>query len=543
MKTTILSLIISTLTPPPFGGGKANVVHAQTCTSDFKTIGEIFAGETDDQTIGSALFLTGLNDALSTKGPFTVFAPTDRAFDALPNGELDALFADPEALSDILSYHVLSGEFNYEEVAALIGTEIKTVKRATVAVGGTSNNVVLNGVATFVIKDIMACNGIIHFIDAVLLPPSAPSKTPTLKPTEMPEYCSDKNTIVEIFAGKTNFQTLSVALSLTGLNDTLRTEGPFTVFAPTDRAFDALPNGELDALIADPEALADILTYHVLSGEFNSEEVAALIGTEIPTVNGATVAVGGTSKNVVLNGVATFVNNDIMACNGIIHVIDAVLLPPSAPSKTPTGKPTEMPEYCSATIVEVAAGVGTFQTLGVALSLTGLNDTLSNEGPFTVFAPTDKAFAALPDGRLDALIADPEALADILTYHVLSGEVNYEEVVALAGTEIETVNGATVAVGGTSKNVVLNGVATFVKKDIMACNGIIHVIDTVLLPPSAPSATPSITKSSKKNKNGKESKTPKKNSKFGTTEPPKKKATEKNSKFGTTEPPKKKAKA
>merc|ERR1711957_1112158 len=183
------------------------------------------------------------------------------------------------------------------------------------------------------------------------------------------------------------------------------------------------------------------------------------------------------------NDVVKVITTDIEACNGIIHVIDTVLIPPSAPSETPTGKPTKMPKFCSKTIVEIAADAGTFETLGLALSLTGLDAVLSTEGPFTVFAPTDTAFNALPAGTLDALVADPAALADILTYHVLSGEVSSSEVVALAGTDVGTVNGATVATDVMSGEVILNDVVKVITTDIEACNGIIHVIDTVLIPP------------------------------------------------------------
>jgi len=131
-------------------------------------------------------------------------------------------------------------------------------------------------------------------------------------------------------------------------------------------------------------------------------------------------------------------------------------------------------------IVEVAIDAGSFQTLVTAVDAAGLTETLSEGGPFTLFAPTDAAFDALPEGTIEALLADPEALADILTYHVVSGEVTAEQVVTL--TAATTVNGAAVDIRVEGGNVFVND-AMVVQTDIQASNGIIHVIDAVILPP------------------------------------------------------------
>ena len=134
-------------------------------------------------------------------------------------------------------------------------------------------------------------------------------------------------------------------------------------------------------------------------------------------------------------------------------------------------------------IVEVASDAGSFETLLTAATAAGLAETLSGEGPFTVFAPTDEAFAALPEGALDDLLADPEALKNVLLYHVVQGsEVKAADVVEL--TEAEMANGGTVSITVTDGKVMLNDSVTVTSTDIAASNGVIHVIDTVLLPPS-----------------------------------------------------------
>ncbi len=149
----------------------------------------------------------------------------------------------------------------------------------------------------------------------------------------------------------------------------------------------------------------------------------------------------------------------------------------SAPSTTAVEAVTEN------TIVQVASEAGAFETLLAAAEAAGLVDTLQGDGPFTVFAPTDEAFAALPEGTLDALLEDPEALADILLYHVVSGEVLAADVVGLDAAT--TVQGSDIAIEVVDGGVVLNGSANVVTTDVDASNGVIHIIDAVILPPSA----------------------------------------------------------
>jgi transforming growth factor-beta-induced protein len=141
----------------------------------------------------------------------------------------------------------------------------------------------------------------------------------------------------------------------------------------------------------------------------------------------------------------------------------------------------EIVEAAPGTIVEVAADAGTFNTLLAAATAAGLVETLSGPGPFTVFAPTDEAFAALPEGTVEALLADIETLTAILLYHVVAGEVTAEQVVTL--TEAATVNGANVSIMAHDGMVMINN-ATVIAADVKASNGIIHVINAVLLPPT-----------------------------------------------------------
>jgi len=290
------------------------------------------------------------------------------------------------------------------------------------------------------------------------------------EPTATPEpMLSD---IVDTAVADGRFTTLVAAVQAAELVDTLKGEGPFTVFAPTDDAFAALPEGTLDSLLLpeNKQALTDILLYHVVSGKVMAADVTAL--TSATTVLGKDVTVKVDMGNVYINE-AQVVITDIATSNGVIHVINAVLLPPA----------DEAAMEEKNTIVDIAVADGRFTTLVAALTAADLVETLSGEGPFTVFAPTDDAFAALPAGTLDTLLLpeSKQALTDILLYHVVSGKVMAADVVTLSGAT--TVLGKDVTITVKDGNVFLNDTVQVIITDIEASNGVIHVIDAVLLPP------------------------------------------------------------
>jgi transforming growth factor-beta-induced protein len=306
--------------------------------------------------------------------------------------------------------------------------------------------------------------------------------------------------IVDTAIAAGNFTTLVAAVEAAGLVETLKGEGPFTVFAPTDEAFAALPAGTLDTLLADPSGdLTQILLYHVVPGAVMAADVTDSL--EATTVQGSPVTFTAGADGVMIND-ATIVTTDIAASNGVIHVIDAVLLPPAegemgageAMTGTETMTETEAmtdtaaapaagaAEGATADIVDTAIAAGNFTTLVTAVEAAGLVETLKGEGPFTVFAPTDEAFAALPAGTLDTLLADPSgALSNVLLYHVVPGQVMAADVAGLNGQTVETVGGQPLTITVDGDMVMIND-ATVVTADIVTSNGVIHVIDTVLVP-------------------------------------------------------------
>jgi uncharacterized surface protein with fasciclin (FAS1) repeats len=303
--------------------------------------------------------------------------------------------------------------------------------------------------------------------------PPAPTQVP--EPTATPEPTEEPKDIVDIAVEDGRFTTLVAAVEAAGLVETLKGEGPFTVFAPTDDAFAKLPEGTVESLLGDIPALTDILLYHVIPAKVMAAEVVTLDGEMADTaLEGKQVTIKVDGGNVFLNEEVMVIITDVEASNGVIHVVDTVLLPPS----------DEMADE-KMDIVDTASADGRFTTLVAALGAADLVETLKGEGPFTVFAPTDDAFAQLPEGTVEALLEDIPALTDILLYHVVPAKVMAAEVVMLDGEMADTaLEGKGVSITVDGDNVILNEAVMVVVTDIETSNGVIHVVDTVLLPPS-----------------------------------------------------------
>ncbi len=466
-----------------------------------KTIVEI-AIETDDLSLlveALQAANAGLVETLSGEGPFTVFAPTNDAFVDL----LDILGDDYHSLADfdtqeeldllvaILTYHVVPGVAAFsdqlsdgQKIPTVLGDELEiNLKNGTVhVVDATDDN------ATVDIPDVEASNGVVHVIDKVLLPQVALDFVAQLQ----------LKTIVEIAVETDDLSLLVEALQTAnaGLVETLSGDGPFTVFAPTNEAFEDL----LDALGDDYHSLADfdtqaekdllvtVLTYHVVAGAgVFSNQLSD--GQQIETFQGENVEISLKNGKVHIidatHDVATVVLPDVEASNGVVHVINKVLLPQAALDALTPPTPN---------IVELAQSVDDLSLLVDALiqADAGLVEVLSGDGPFTVFAPTNQAFIDLLHalGSQYNSLADfdtpreKELLAKILTYHVVAGQ-------ALASSDLKN-HQRLHTVQGEDVTVILNhGVfirdkthenAEVVGADNAASNGIVHIIDKVLLP-------------------------------------------------------------
>ena len=463
LKKSVILLIIALLGIIPF-----------TVSANEDSIVDIAVADGRFTTLVTAVQAAGLAEMLDQNGPFTVFAPTDDAFGKLPSGTVEGLLGDTTALRQILLYHLVQGDVSAEQVVTL--NQATTALGKDISFAVRDGSVYLNDNVRVVITDIQAKNGVIHVIDTVLLPPSvAPAPATNSAPaTTEPTLQSIVGTAVT----DGRFTTLVAAAQAAGLADMLDQNGPFTLFAPTDDAFAKLPAGTVEELLADADSLRQILLYHVVQGRFAAEQVVGLNGVTTALGKRATI---DASNGVVINGESNVIITDIETSNGIIHVIDTVLLPPAGGF---IGEAAPAAHQAAAaagpSIVDIAVADGRFTTLVSAVQAAGLADMLSNNGPFTVFAPTDDAFAKLPAGTIEALLGDPTTLRQILLYHIVQGEVKAEQVVGLQ--EASTALGQNISID-VHDGVVLNGNVKVIITDIEAANGVIHVIDTVLLPP------------------------------------------------------------
>ena len=475
------AIFLSTLTLGTFGtlalagcSDSNDPVSQEQEQEQTKSIAQIAAMDETFSTLVAALEAADLVETLAAEGNYTVFAPTNAAFEALPAGTVDALLADPTGdLTKILLNHVINAEVSAAEVVTL--TEATTLQGDKVMIEVVDGEVILNGTVKVISTDIMANNGIIHVIDGILLPDLTTEVVEEEEEEEEEEVEEEEEeveeevdtttlTITEIAASIEDFSTLVTALQAAELDGVLNGTDNYTVFAPTNAAFGALPEGTLETLLADPKGdLADILLYHVVGAKVPAADVVGL--DYATTAQGSKVTIEVVDGKVILNGTTEVTSTDIMAKNGIIHVIDAVILPSDAPMS----------------ITDIASSNADLETLTTAVTAAGLATTLSEAGNYTVFAPTDAAFDALPAGTLDALLADAEgSLKDVLLYHVIGSEVNAGEVVKL--TEATTLNGAKISIEVVDGKVILDGTSEVIITDIIASNGIVHVIDAVITP-------------------------------------------------------------
>lgn len=385
---------------------------------DPKTIVDI-AVDNGFSVLAAAVTSAGLVDDLEGAGPFTLFAPTDAAFSAA--GITASNVSSVEGLENILKYHVISGEVMSGDITT---GSVNMLSGASAQLDAMS--LTINDSKIISPYDLIGSNGVVHAIDAVMMPPQNIVQT-------------------AIDAGYT---VLAAGLVAAGLDDDLQGTGPFTVFAPSDAAFNAA--GITVSNIGDVAGLSEILLYHVVSGSVKSTDLST---SDVATLNTQTIAIDASALTV--NDASIASPYDVLATNGVIHTIDGVLIP----------------EF---DLVTSALFYG-YNTLAAAVIEAQLVDALKAMGPFTVFAPTDAAFASagITADNVDMV----EGLSDILLYHVLSGNVGSAD---LTSGEFEMLSGkySTIDAAG----LMIDGANIVSPIDVSATNGVIHTIDAVILP-------------------------------------------------------------
>ncbi|MEX0649176.1 MAG: fasciclin domain-containing protein [Balneolaceae bacterium] len=403
--------------------------------SDFNIVERVENNESYS-TLSQIIADLGLESELSD-GQLTLFAPTNDAFDGLPEGLLDDL--SDEQLTQIITYHASEGEYLSANLDST--QDLTMLQGERVLVQEDEGSVTVNGSVNVVDADLEATNGVVHGIDEVLLP--AEFRDPSL---------------IETAEEAGNFETLLAIVEDLGLTTTLQFLGPYTTFAPTDEAFDTL----FETINPDElsnEQLRSVVTYHVLDGEYPSD---ALEAEQTVTSLGEEDLYITSNGGVTVNGSSTVVSADVTASNGIIHAVDQVLLPN---------------EFIP--VADIVAKNYNLTTLNDLLEQYNLVETLSGDGAYTVFAPTNQAFEDASE--LIATLSDDE-IEEVLLYHAaaveaLSGDLE-------DGQTIETLQGEEITVTISDETVTLNNSVSVETADLDGTNGVVHIVDGVLVPPS-----------------------------------------------------------
>lgn len=414
------------------------------------TVVDIIVNSDNHTLLEAAVIQADLAGTLSGDGPFTVFAPTDAAVTALAQTlqiTAEELLALPN-LADILLYHVVSGQTLSSELSD--GQSITTLQGSDVLVTVNQQGVMIND-APVSTPDVMASNGVVHVIDAVLLPPAAPVST-----------------VWDVIANSEDHTILEQAILAVGLDANLANAEALTVFAPTDAAFTEFMEDE-DLTIEDilgSEGLLSILLYHAVAGTYLSSDL--LDEMLLTSLEGEDIYVNVLDAEVILNESASVVNANLLAENGVVHAIDYVLFPEMEPE---------------ATVWDIIEDSESHNYLEAAILAAGLDGALDDDmESYTVFAPIDEAFEALA-AALSVTVADlldlPN-LTDILLYHVIDDDYYSDDVTD--GMQLTAMNGGTLT-AGVGEDFTINGVVV-IMEDVEASNGVIHVLEGILLPPS-----------------------------------------------------------
>jgi uncharacterized surface protein with fasciclin (FAS1) repeats len=270
------------------------------------------------------------------------------------------------------------------------------------------------------------------------------------------------SSVFEIIEESTDHDTLEIAIVSAELAATLSGEGTFTVFAPTDDAFAILDSSMLQDVLASTNLLSQVLLHHV-HNEASVLSSQLFDGMLVPTLNNQNLTITETGNSTFKVEYANIIVTDIVAENGVVHVIDAVLIP----------------EFEDITVVDIIVNSPMHNKLESALIAANLITTLSGDGPFTVFAPTDDAFDNLPAGALDALLEDNDALTALLTHHVHGGELLSENI--SDGLSISTLNNDNLSASNNGTTIMIDNAVVTTADISDAENGVVHIIDAVLV--------------------------------------------------------------
>lgn len=429
------SLMVASVASAGGAGAKPSMVMPAKCMS----IADTVMNTADFSTLLTALQAADLVDTLKS-GQYTVFAPTNEAFNKLPSDVLAGVLNDSDMLKSVLLYHVVSGKVNAKQIMNL--KNVKSAQGATLSVKMSGSKVMING-ANVIAADIPACNGVIHVIDTVLMPPMSavmPAPAPVAAAPAVPQPAP----------APAPMPAPALIIPATPIS------------MPTDMGTAATP-----ALVTTDAAITDV------DADTSMDATTTDTNTTVTTTETTTVAVPDTTTvaEIASNVVETVVDAAGAAVDTVQDATAAIAADNAADN----------------TIYDVIVDDDRFSTLRSLLSDADLTETLMG-GTYTLFAPTDEAFAKVDPDTLALIASDPEVLKQVLLYHVVAGNMTGEQVTA--ATQLASAEGASLNIAANGSTVKINDTATITSVDMTASNGVVHVIDSVLLPPDLKLPTP-----------------------------------------------------
>ncbi|XP_061832525.1 transforming growth factor-beta-induced protein ig-h3 isoform X2 [Nerophis lumbriciformis] len=381
----------------------------------------------DLETLRTAIAAAGLTSILESEGQYTIFAPTNEAFEKIPPETLNRILGDPVSLRDLLNYHILKNMRCAESIVS--GTPMETLQGTVLEVGCDGKEITLNGKAIITKKDQLGTNGVIHYINQLLIPDSA-------------------KTLLEL-TESSNVATATRMFVEAGLSPQLKGSQPLTVLAPVDQAFTG------GSSMAD---ISKVMSNHIVKGQLSSKSLYH--NQELQTLGDVTLRVFVYRNNLCIEN-ACLAAHDKTGRYGTMLTVDKVVTPPMG------------------TVMDVLKADERFSVLVGAIQTAGMTELLNQPGALTFFAPTNNAFDALPQTEVSQMMRNSQQLAATLRYHLgdgmlVSGGVG-------SHTRVKPLQGDMLELGVKNYTVFVNRVAV-AHADLMATNGVVHGVDSMVKP-------------------------------------------------------------
>uniref|UniRef100_A0A1A8RFD6 Transforming growth factor-beta-induced protein ig-h3 n=1 Tax=Nothobranchius rachovii TaxID=451742 RepID=A0A1A8RFD6_9TELE len=395
-------------------------------SNDMQTVIDI---DDDLETLRTAFAAAGLTTLLESEGQYTIFAPTNDAFQKIPQETLSRILGDPLALKDLLNYHILKQLHCAESIVS--GTSMETLQGTSLEVGCDGDQMTLNGKAIVTKKDHLGTNGVIHYINELLIPDSA-------------------KTLLELAEGS-SVSTVTKLFVDAGLSSHLTGSEALTMLAPLNDAFKA------GSMTMTPN-MRKLMANHILKEQLSSKSLYH--GQELETLGGLRLRVFVYRNNLCIEN-ACIAANDRTGRFASMFTVDKVLTPPMG------------------TVMDVLKADERFSLLVGAIQTAGMTELLNQQGSLTFFAPTNEAFSTLPQAELNSLLRSPSELSGVLKYHLGEGMLVSGGIGSY--TRLKPLQGEKLDLGVRNLTIYINKVPV-VDADLMATNGVVHAVNSIIKP-------------------------------------------------------------